>query len=109
MLIRSIHTKHLRHFFMKKADADTVWLHPFSVNHKLRNGPFSDVCDYFLCCAGSVLNINFGMGDAMPDQKALGLATVPAPSGRIKKQSHAFMVNEGRLLPSQCIGRRRTV
>jgi len=68
--------------------AGQVGLHPFSIDHKLRNGAFSGARHDFVRRAWRVLYIYFFVNNVVLRQEALGFATIRTPGGRVKNEFH---------------------
>lgn len=81
-----------RHLFAQKASAWTVGLHPFAVDHELRNRALADVPDKLLGGARRRLDINFGIGDLMLLEESFGLAAIPAPRCGVELHIHPSMI-----------------
>jgi hypothetical protein len=73
---------------VEEATAGAVGLDPFAVDDELRDGVLADVGEDFFGGAGGLLDVDFGEGDAVGFEKALGLATVTAPGGGINQDLH---------------------
>src|ERR1035438_2533698 len=69
----------LRHFGVEETAARAVGLDPLAIDDELRNGALADVGEHLFGRAGSLLDVDFGVGDFVNLEKALGLATVTAP------------------------------
>jgi hypothetical protein len=90
--LRHRYFEQLGHFLVKESKAGTVWLHPFAVDHKLRNGALACVRDDLFGGAGSALDVDFGEGDRMFVEEAFGFAAVAAPGSRIDKKAHTTIL-----------------
>lgn len=87
-LLRFVDSQPLRHFVVKKAFARAVGLHPFAVNHKLWDGAHAGALNNFLRRARRGFDIHVRIGDFIALEKALGLAAVRTPGGRINGELH---------------------
>lgn len=73
---------------IKQAAARRIRLPPFAVNHHLRNRALAYMPKNLLKGRRIVLNIDFGIRNAVHLQKLLGSAAVPAPFGRVDFDFH---------------------
>ena len=71
----------LGHLVVEEAFAGLVGPDPFSVDDELRDGAFADVGFDCVGCTGSVLDIDFVVGDVVLFKEALGFAAVATPGG----------------------------
>ena len=71
--------KKLGHFFVQKSFAGAIGLHPSPIDHELRNGALAGVTDDLVGGAGRGFNIDFGVGDVVLVEEALGGAAVRTP------------------------------
>lgn len=76
------------HFFVEESLARTVRLHPFPVDHKLRDGAFARALQDLVGGAGSAFDIDFFVRNVVFGQKALGFAAIRTPAGRVNGQLH---------------------
>ena len=69
-----------------------VRLEPLAVDDELGNGALADLADEFGGSCGILVDIDFGVPDAVSIKKLLGGAAVAAPPGRINLDYHANIV-----------------
>jgi len=69
------------HFLIEEAATGAVGLHPFAIDDELRDGALADVAKDLFGGAGCFFDVNFGVGNAVLFEEALGFAAVAAPDG----------------------------
>ena len=67
------------HLRVEEAAAGAVGLDPFAIDYELRNSPFANMGEDFFGGAGGVLDVDFGVGDLVGLEEALGLTTITTP------------------------------
>jgi hypothetical protein len=72
-------SKPFGHFVVKETFSRSIGLHPYAVNHELRDGAFARACDDFFRRARRSLDIDLFVGNVVFGQKALGFAAIRAP------------------------------
>ena len=72
-------SKPFRHFVVKEALSRGIGLHPYAVNHELRDGAFARAGDDFIRRARRSLDIDLFVSNVVFGQKALGFAAIRAP------------------------------
>jgi hypothetical protein len=77
--LRLANSEAFGHLVVEKAVPRHVGLHPFAVDHKLRDGTLAGTLEDFIRRARRVLDINFFIGNIVLGQKSLGLAAIGAP------------------------------
>lgn len=75
------HAEELGHFVVQKAFSWLVGLDPLAVENELWNRALAGVGDHLLCSTWRRFDIDFGEGNCVLGQKALGCATIAAPVG----------------------------
>lgn len=78
----------LAHLVMKKASTRAVRLHPFPIDHKLRDRTLSYITEYFLSGTRRGFDVDFGKFKAVRLQESLRLAAVTAPGCSVEDQLH---------------------
>ena len=79
LLLTRVDPKQFRHFVVQKTLARAVGLYPFTIDYKLRNGPFAGPAYNLFRGSRRGLNINFPVRNAVLLEKALGHPAVRAP------------------------------
>src|SRR6185437_7476239 len=74
----------LAHFFVEQAFAGAVGLEPFAVNHQLRNGALADFAEHVVSGSRCGFDVDFGVGESVLVEEALGLAAVAAPGRAVE-------------------------
>src|SRR3984957_3129478 len=77
---------------MQKALPGAVRLDPFSVQHKLRDGPLAYVTHNFLSRARGIFYIDLGVGDLVLIEEPFGFAAIAAPRSGINQQFHLLII-----------------
>ena len=72
----AVEAKSRSHFGVEEAAAGTVGLDPFSIDNELRDGAFADVGEDFFGGAGCFLDVDFGIGNLVGLEEALGLSLI---------------------------------
>src|SRR5579864_138376 len=75
--------KQLCHLPILESFSGYVGLHPFSVDHELRNGPLARALDHFFGSAWSFFNIDLIVGNVILSEPALCDMAIPAPGSSI--------------------------
>src|SRR5258708_2282152 len=78
----------LRHLFVEEAFARTVGLHPFSINHKLRDGALASPFHDFIGSSRSGLDVDVGVWKLVPVEEPLRLPAVGTPKGGVNGDFH---------------------
>jgi hypothetical protein len=78
----------LGHFLVQEALALAVRLHPFAVDHKLRDGAFASAGDHLVGGSGCGLDVDFLERQVVALEEALGFAAVGAPEGGLDNYFH---------------------
>src|ERR1035438_7657181 len=89
----------LRHLVVKKAFPRHIGLHPFAIDHELGNSTLASALDDLFQSARRALHVNLFIGDIVLGQKALGLAAIGTPGGRVDDQFHRTRELTRKLLP----------
>ena len=76
---------------MEEASACTVRLDPFAIQDELRDSSLAHVTDKLVRGAGSVLDVDLGIGDLVSFEEFLGFAAIAAPRSRIKPVSYTHL------------------
>jgi hypothetical protein len=79
---------------VEEALAGLVGLDPLSVDDELRDGALADVEEERVDGAGSGFDVDFGEGDVVLGEEALGLAAVAAPVGGVDEKFHESIVSD---------------
>jgi predicted cupin superfamily sugar epimerase len=79
-------------FVVEQSAARLVGLKPLPIDDQLRNGPFADVSNQLVGGAGVLVDIDFGVGNAVRIKKLLGCATIAAPRSRINLHVHTTIL-----------------
>jgi hypothetical protein len=77
---------------MQKALSRAIRLDPFSVQHKLRDGPLAYVTHNFLSRARGIFYIDLGVGDLVLIEEPFGFAAIAAPRSGINQQFHLLII-----------------
>ncbi len=85
-------SQQLSHLVVEKAMAGLVGLDPSSVEHKLWNGALAGMRDDGFGGARGGFDIDLGVGDAVPVEKALRLSAVAAPVGGVDQKFHVSII-----------------
>ncbi len=72
--------------------AGDVRLEPLAIDNELGNGALADLADEFGGSCGILVDIDFGVPDAVGIKELLGGAAVAAPPGRIDLNYHPNIV-----------------
>ena len=67
------------HLVIEEAFARFIGLDPLAVENELRDGSLAGVLDDEFGGAGGVLDVDFGVGDLVGLEEALGLTTITTP------------------------------
>jgi predicted cupin superfamily sugar epimerase len=73
---------------VKDAAARFVGLKPLAIEHKLRNRPLADMAQHLGRGSRIGLNVDFGIGDAVSVEIALGFAAIAAPWSGVHEYLH---------------------
>ncbi len=65
-----------------------IRLHPFSIDHKLRNGPLANILNYRIRGPRRILNVDLGKRNVVLGQKLLGFPAITAPRGGVNSKFH---------------------
>jgi len=90
-------TEQLGHLVVQEAFAWPIGLDPLSIQDELRNRALAGVGDDLVGGAWGGFDVDFGVGDGVLAEEALGLAAVAAPVGGIDKKLHVLIVADVRL------------
>src|SRR5260370_749243 len=71
------------HLFVEETFAGTVGLDPFSINYKLRDGALARPLHDLIGGSRSGLDVDVRVRKLVPVEKALGLAAIGTPKGRV--------------------------
>src|ERR1700733_693920 len=85
------YTQPLCHFLIQKSSSGAIGLDPFSVNYKLRDGPFAGFLDNFLGGSGGRLNVDFLVGNIVLGEESLGLAAIRTPYSGVDSYFHMLL------------------
>ena len=91
-LTTRVYAEEFGHLVVQEALAGLVGLDPLAVEDELRDAAFAGLGDDLVGGAGGRFDVDLGEGNRMRGEKALGLATVAAPIGRIDKKIHRDIV-----------------
>jgi len=67
------------HLLVEESFARTIGLHPFAIDHKLRNGTLAGVADDFFGRSRRGFDVDLFIGDVVFGQKTFGFTTIGAP------------------------------
>jgi hypothetical protein len=81
------------HFVVEEALAGFVGLDPFAVEDKLGDAAFAGLGDDGVGGSGDAFDVDFGVGDFVLGEEALGLAAVAAPVGGINEKLHRGIIS----------------
>jgi len=81
---------------MQEAEARLVWLNPFAIENELRDGALAGVGDDRIGGTGRGFDVDFGVGDVVLGEEALGFAAIAAPVCGINKKLHRDIVADSR-------------
>ena len=72
--------------------ACTVRLDPFAIDDELRDGPFANMLDDFLCRPWAGFYINFCIGNLVLFKEPFSFAAIAAPRSGIHQNMHPFII-----------------
>ena len=82
---------------MQETFPGSIGLDPFSIQNELWDRALAGVGNDLRCSAWGGFDVDFGVGDGVLAEEALGLAAVAAPVGGIDKKLHVLIVADVRL------------
>ena len=86
-----LHAEALRHLRVLEAFTGDIGLHPFTIDHKLRNGPLAGVLDHLFRGAWYLFNIDLTVSDLVLVEPPFCFPAVAAPRGGIDNEFHSFI------------------
>ena len=92
LLTTRAHAEEFGHLVVEEALAGLVGLDPFAVEDELWDAAFAGLGDDLVGGSWGRFDVDLGVGNRVRGEKALGLATVAAPIGRIDKKIHRDIV-----------------
>ena len=96
--LRLCNTQAFGHLLIEEPLARAVGLHPFAINHKLRDGARARAFNNLVGRAGRGFDVDFFEGNVVFFQEAFGDAAVRAPEGGIDEKFHVSGSQYGRHL-----------
>ncbi|SRR5258708_29766638 len=87
-MLRFLDSQPFRHFLVKKSAPGHVGLHPFAIDHELRDSALAGVLYDFSRRTWSALDVDLLIGNVVLREKTLRLAAIGTPGSRVHNKVH---------------------